>query len=892
MAQNIPLPGVYDYRLVALSVLLSLLAAFAALDLAGRITFARGVRRFVWLCGGATAMGAGIWSMHYVGMEAFHLPVPVWYDWPTVLLSLLAAILASGVALVLVSRRAMGRLRTLLGSIVMGSGIAAMHYIGMAAMRLQAMCVYSASLVALSVFLAIVISYAALQLTFDARDRMDSWDRRKVGSAVAMGLAIPVMHYVGMAAVRFMPTPVIQGSMAHAVSVSSLGLAGIVFVTLMLLVLVYISSAMDRHLSIQLQFFKESRLQLQAIFDTMTEAIVVVDCDRGIAEHNRASADLFGLKSQKISMEEIAVNYEGYSPTGEMLSREQWPLLRAMHGDFCKNTAMVIRRKDTGASITVEVTTVPIATQDKSRKIILSLRDIEERMQMDKARTRLVAIVESSEDAIIGKDLRGVVTDWNAGASKIFGYSSAEMIGQSVKVLLPPGREREEDDILSRISRGERVTYIETQRKRKDGVLIDVSLTISPIRDANGKIVGASKIARDISEKKQMERQLQQSQKMDAIGQLTGGIAHDFNNLLGIIMGNLDLLEGFTADNENALDQVRTAQRAATRGADLTRRLLAFARMEGLKPASTLLNSSIENLIALAKRALGPEIAIKTQLDESLPRVFVDAAGLESALLNLVVNARDAMPNGGSIAISTHLINLEETYLPVRMEELKTGWYACLSISDTGLGMSKNTLDRAFEPFFTTKPRDKGTGLGLSMVYGFAKQSGGTVRIYSEVGKGTTVSMYLPLAETDQQQPKMAVENYALAQLKGTVLVVDDEADLLKIAAAYLSEMGLASLLAEDGASALETVQREITIDLMITDIVMPGGISGVELAQRVHELRPHIKIMYSSGFPADALAERRMSLANGPLLHKPYQRSEFQKIVRRIYDESDERPQ
>lgn len=205
--------------------------------------------------------------------------------------------------------------------------------------------------------------------------------------------------------------------------------------------------------------------------------------------------------------------------------------------------------------------------------------------------------------------------------------------------------------------------------------------------------------------------------------------------------------------------------------------------------------------------------------------------------------------------------------------------------------MSKNTLDRAFEPFFTTKPRDKGTGLGLSMVYGFAKQSGGTVRIYSEVGKGTTVSMYLPLAETGQEQAEIAVENHALAQLKGTVLVVDDEADLLRIAAAYLSEMGLASLLAEDGASALETVQREMTIDLMITDIVMPGGISGVELAQRVHEMRPHIKIMYSSGFPADALAEKRISLANGPLLHKPYQRSEFQKIVRHLYEESDERP-
>jgi signal transduction histidine kinase/ActR/RegA family two-component response regulator len=462
------------------------------------------------------------------------------------------------------------------------------------------------------------------------------------------------------------------------------------------------------------------------------------------------------------------------------------------------------------------------------------------------------------------------------------------MIGQSIKVLLPPGREHEEDEILDQIGIGGTVDHIETVRKKKDGVLIEVSLTISPIRDANGKIVGASKIVRDISEKKLMERQLHQSQKMDAIGQLTGGVAHDFNNLLGIILGNLDLLEMFAADNGVALDQVRTAQRAATRGADLTRRLLAFARMEELRPVSTLLNASILNMIALAKRALGPEIAITTQLDESLPRVFVDAAGLENALLNLVVNARDAMPGGGSISVSTRLINLEENYAPVKLAELKAGWYACASVSDSGQGMSKEILDRAFEPFFTTKQRDKGTGIGLAMVYGFAKQSGGTVRIYSELGKGTTVSMYLPLADGGPEQENVTVESHPLEKLHGTVLVVDDEADLLKIAAAYLAEMGLSALQAVDGASALEMIEREPEIDLMVTDIVMPGGMSGVELAQRVHELNPNIKLIYSSGFPADALAKRKMSLVDGPLLHKPYQRAEFRTMIRSVLGNTD----
>jgi CheY-like chemotaxis protein len=263
----------------------------------------------------------------------------------------------------------------------------------------------------------------------------------------------------------------------------------------------------------------------------------------------------------------------------------------------------------------------------------------------------------------------------------------------------------------------------------------------------------------------------------------------------------------------------------------------------------------------------------------------VDAAGLESALLNLVVNARDAMPQGGSIDISTRLINLEGTDSTVRMGEMKPGWYACASISDTGHGMSPQTLERVFEPFFTTKQRDKGTGLGLAMVYGFVKQSGGAVRIYSEVGQGTAVSMFLPLAEGVSEPIIAKILESPPTKLNATVLLVDDETDLLRIAKAYLAEMGCTALQAIDGASALEIVKREENIDLMMTDIIMPGGINGVELAKRVHELKPDIKIIYSSGFPADSLADRKMSLVDGPLLRKPYQRAEFRAIVRDVLE-------
>jgi len=1310
MTTSVALQGFYDYRLVVLSIFIAIVAAYAALDLVGRVTTAYGKAQIVWLTCGSVAMGLGIWAMHYIGMEAFQLPIPVEYDWPTVLLSLLAAILASCVALFVASRATMSIFRTALGSLFMGGGIAAMHYIGMEAMRLSAMCVYSPELVTLSVILAVAISYIALRLTFSFRATRPFWDWRKAGSGLAMGLAIPVMHYVGMAAVHFMPTSSISGSLAHAISVSNLGLASIAMTTLTVLTIVFVSSTMDRHLAAQARQFAQSRLQLQTAFDNMTESIVVIDCDenivllnraasgllgvpyqskfsgklvqsfdfmlpngdllpseqwprnralrgevvknyeigirikntgntvtveintavitdevghiveaiisyrdvserkqadrqlaaqaqqfaesslqlqtvfdhmkeaivvvdrerniiqrnraakqllglrdgvntrkdiaegfelsfpdgmplppeqwptiralhgeyldgqeiiirrndtgktavaeisttpisngtgevtqiilsyrdvserklmdeariqldvqsqrfvegrlqlqsvfdnmteaiividyaRNIIEHNRAAVKFLGLRSSAASLESIAEDYEAFSPTGVLLRQEEWPISRALRGDFCRNVEVTMRRRDSGATVITEISTVPIPALDgnthqiiasftdiserkqmeeaqahivmqerqltESRlqlqtvfdhmteavvvldqgrnithlnraasdllgieastlaypqieatfesfssdgslltpgewpsaralrgelhpnleveirrkdtgksvlteihtvaitnaagdiaQIIITLRDISERKQMDEARARLVSIVEFSEDAIIGKSDKGIVTSWNRGAEKVFGYTAQEMIGRSVRVLLPPGHEQEEEEILARIKGGEIVKHIESMRKKKDGTLINVSLTISPIRDATGKVIGASKIARDITEKKQLERQLHQSQKMEAVGQLTGGIAHDFNNLLGVVIGNLDLLEGMVPGNEVALKRVRTAQKGAMRGADLTRRLLAFSSNEELRPSVVKLQHSIGNMIELAARAIGPEIKITTHFDDSLPPVFVDAAGMESALLNLVVNARDAMPKGGSINITTQLHNLEESYSGVKAGELKTGSYACVSVSDTGAGMSRETIERAFEPFFTTKPRGKGTGLGLAMVYGFVKQSGGTIRIYSELGYGTTISFYLPLAEgmaLPVTTPTIALP----AKRRGTVLVVDDELDLLDIAFAYLAELGCNALQAKDGASALEVIGQHTDIGLMVTDIIMPGGMNGVELAQKVRQLRPEIKIIYCSGFPADALAERSMPLVDGPLLHKPYQRADFSAMVRRVMEGS-----
>ena len=451
---------------------------------------------------------------------------------------------------------------------------------------------------------------------------------------------------------------------------------------------------------------------------------------------------------------------------------------------------------------------------------------------------------------------------------------------------MPPDRNNEEDGILERIRNGHVIEQLETERLRKDGQLVQVSLMISPIFDTKKRIVGASKIARDITERKRLERQLRQSQKMEALGQLTGGIAHDFNNLLAVVLGNLDLLERQVAGYELAASRVRTSQKAAIRGADLTRRLLAMASREDLNPAPLKLEEAIQETIELAARALGPEIKVQTHFDDAAGNAFADRSGLESALLNLLVNARDAMPKGGALTISTQLTRLDASFTSVQAGEIKPGVYARISVTDSGSGMSKEVLERALEPFFTTKPRNKGTGLGLAMVYGFARQSGGTVRLYSEPGYGTTVSLFIPLAGEPAQPAAGADLERPPFEGGGTVLVVDDEPGLLDVAEAFLAEMGIHALLADHAANALETLARFRGIDLMLTDIIMPGGMNGVELAEKARRLYPALRIVYSSGFPADTLTERSGTPVDGPMLRKPYQRAEFVATIQRALEE------
>ncbi len=554
------------------------------------------------------------------------------------------------------------------------------------------------------------------------------------------------------------------------------------------------------------------------------------------------------------------------------------------------------RRKD-GSELPIEIMLSPLQSAE-GILVTAAIRDITVRKDAERHLAQMEAryrgLMEAAPDGMVVVNQADEIVLLNVQAEKQFGYRRDELLGQKVTNIIPEGfAERLVADALRTTTEAlaqQIGTGIELHGRRSNGTLFPIEIMLSPLESTEGILVTAA--IRDISERKHLARQLHQSQKMEAVGQLTGGIAHDFNNLLGVIIGNLDLLDRLVAGNEAAVKRVRTAQKAAARGADITRRLLVFSSNEELKPSVVLLGDSIQNTIELATRGLGPEIKITTHIDESVPPLFVDPAGLESALLNLVVNARDAMPKGGSIIISSKLQKLDSSHPVVQAGDLEKGQYVCVGVTDTGHGMSKETLERAFEPFFTTKQRNKGTGLGLAMVYGFVKQSGGAVRVYSELGHGTTVSFYLPLAGAlSHPLPADTLETLN-GMLGGTVLVVDDEVDLLEVALAYLAEMGFTALEAKDGASALEAIAQHGEIDLMVTDVVMPGGMNGVELVQRALALRPSLKIIYSSGFPAEALAEKSMLLVDAPLLRKPYQRAEFDAIIHLVMKSSNGKPE
>ena len=487
-------------------------------------------------------------------------------------------------------------------------------------------------------------------------------------------------------------------------------------------------------------------------------------------------------------------------------------------------------------------------------------------------RSRLAAIVNSSDDAIVSKDLDGTVRTWNPAAERIFGYSAEEMIGASILKLIPPELHDEERMLLARIRSGEHVAHYEADRVRKDGRRIRIALSLSPVRGRDGALIGASAIKRDITAQRAIEKQLQQAQRLEAMGRLAGGIAHDFNNLLTVIGGMTALvLKRHAADTRDRRDLEQIVQ-ATERASALTQQLLNFSRQRTAEPERISLNDIILPLVPILRRLVGEHIEVRTPLAPDLARVHADRAQLEQVLVNLVVNARDAMPDGGTLTIETDNVDVTGAFAQEQLR-LDPGAYVMLAVSDTGAGMDAVTQASIFEPFFTTKAPGEGTGLGLSTVHGIVQQAGGGVYAYSEVGHGSVFKVYLPqsTAVTDLIAEVSGEHPTAAAAARGTVLLAEDEPGVRAFAARVLEEAGFTVLSAASGEEALRLASgHRGPIDLLLTDVVM-SGINGRLVAERLMETRPRVAVIYMSGYTDDMVVRTGVVAAGSAFLQKPF---------------------
>jgi PAS domain S-box-containing protein len=514
---------------------------------------------------------------------------------------------------------------------------------------------------------------------------------------------------------------------------------------------------------------------------------------------------------------------------------------------------------------------------------ITVLRTRLEHRQAEEKISRLALIVESSDDAIVGYSLDGLITSWNYGAEKIYGYSQSEVAGKSISYLVPHGREDETREILDRIKAGEHFEHYESVRQRKDGQQFPISLTISPVFDPQGKVVAASAIGRDISEKNKLEEQLRQAQKMEAIGTLAGGVAHDFNNILTAIIGFATLAERKMIPEDPLRAFVDQILASADRAAHLTKGLLAFSRKQVLLPRAVDLNSIIKSVESLLRRLIGEDIELTIRVSDESQIMMADTGQIEQVIMNLATNARDAMPRGGRLAITTEMLFLDTDFVDAHGSS-RAGRYCLVTVSDDGLGMDEATRAKIFEPFFTTKEQGKGTGLGLSIAYGIIKQHDGFINVYSEPGMGTTFRIYLPLIET---AAKGECQKQSAEPLGGTetILLAEDDQDVRSLATTVLRNSGYQVVEAVDGLDALNKyLAHNQVVDLVILDVIMPR-MSGREALDRIRAVNPDTKALFLSGYTADVLSSKGLFTNAIGFLPKPMSPMELLNKVREILD-------
>lgn len=475
-----------------------------------------------------------------------------------------------------------------------------------------------------------------------------------------------------------------------------------------------------------------------------------------------------------------------------------------------------------------------------------------------------------------------IVTYVNRALEEWYAQPADAVLGRPLRDSIGEERFVEIEPIVKQVMSGERVRI--TQHGVRNGRHREWQNHFVPQLGPNGEVLGFFSIVYDLTEQKRLEARLMQAQKMEAIGQLTGGIAHDFNNLLGVVIGNLQLIDRSVAETPTLARKVHTAMRAAARGADLTRRLLAFARRQILAPAVLDLNRQLSGLSELIQRTIGESIEVRMIQAHDLWHTTADPGQFENAILNLAINARDAMPQGGRLTVRTHNVTLDAKFCS-DYPSLEPGDFVAISVSDNGVGMDAEVLKRVFEPFFTTKESGKGSGLGLAMVHGFAEQAGGVASIESTIDAGTTVTIYLPRSKEEQSDREDTIVTRVAPGGTETILVVEDDADLRETVVTALTQLGYRALSAANGAAALRILSGPERIDLLFTDVMMPGGMLGPALAKRARELRPDIDVLFTTGYADTAVLAGTAGLTSSDVIHKPYRNEDLAMRIRLVLD-------
>jgi len=548
-----------------------------------------------------------------------------------------------------------------------------------------------------------------------------------------------------------------------------------------------------------------------------------------------------------------------------------------------------VRHKDGTWRVLESTASVIRDSKGDPENLVIVNRDVTERKRSAEALRRSEAgfrsVVEDAPYGIYRASLSGELVLVNSALEKMLGYSSQEEL---LRTNLATGVYRypvEHQKLNEALLHQDSFKDIEVEWKRKDGALITVRCSGCPIKDETGAVAYVEVFAEDATERRALERQLRMAQKMEAVGRLTGGIAHDFNNLLGVIIGYSQVLKRTLGSDHASFEHAEEIEKAGQRAVSLTRQLLAFSRQQVLEPVVLNLNALLSDMEKMLPRLIGEDIALKLDLDTTLSQVKADPSQIEQVILNLAVNARDAMPDGGKLLVQTANVNLDTAYARIHPGS-RPGSYVMLRVTDTGTGIDPEIQSQIFEPFFTTKERDKGTGLGLATVYGIVKQSGGYIAVDSEKGKGASFSVYLPRLEQPTTEPIAPVAATPV-NTRGTetILLVEDADPLRKLAEMFLKESGYCILSAADGQQALQIAREHFgPIHLLLTDVVMPG-MNGRVLGERLAPSQPGMKVLYMSGYTDSFIAGHGVLEPGTQLLHKPFTQETLTRKVREILD-------